>query len=282
MKSFLLIGQSNMAGRGFSHDVSPIVNEKINMLRNGRWQMMAEPIHFDRPVAGVGLAASFSEVLSEQEPSEKIGLIPCAEGGSSIDEWHPSQTLFQHALSETQFALKTSQLAGILWHQGESDAVEGRFENYYEKLHEVFSAFRKELHAENVPIIVGGLGDFLGKSGFGKHCTKHEHINQALMRVAQDNRNTFYVTAKHLTSNPDGIHMDAQSLRIFGLRYFESFINARSVFEPLSEETEKINHLYKREKTKMEQIYILNLKLAHGEMPYERYEEAIQQFMRES
>lgn len=52
MKSFLLMGQSNMAGRGFKHEVPPIYNERIMILRNGRWQMMAEPIHFDRPVAG--------------------------------------------------------------------------------------------------------------------------------------------------------------------------------------------------------------------------------------
>lgn len=42
VKSFLMIGQSNMAGRGFIHEVPPIYNERIQMLRNGRWQMMAE------------------------------------------------------------------------------------------------------------------------------------------------------------------------------------------------------------------------------------------------
>ena len=51
MKSVLLIGQSNMAGRGFLHEVTPLYNENIFMLRNGRWQMMSEPIHFDRAVA---------------------------------------------------------------------------------------------------------------------------------------------------------------------------------------------------------------------------------------
>lgn len=56
--SFLMLGQSNMAGRGFIKEVQPIYNERIQMLRNGRWQMMTEPINYDRPVAGVGLAAS--------------------------------------------------------------------------------------------------------------------------------------------------------------------------------------------------------------------------------
>ena len=39
-----------MAGRGYLYEVTPIYNENIFMLRNGRWQMMTEPIHFDRSV----------------------------------------------------------------------------------------------------------------------------------------------------------------------------------------------------------------------------------------
>lgn len=86
---FLLIGQSNMAGRGFINDVPKITNERIHMLRNGRWQMMAEPLNYDRSVAGVGLAGSFSEAWLSKNAEDTIGLIPCAEGGSSIDEWAP-------------------------------------------------------------------------------------------------------------------------------------------------------------------------------------------------
>ena len=80
MKSVLLIGQSNMAGRGYLHEVTPIYNENIFMLRNGRWQMMTEPIHFDRSVAGVGPAASFAQAWCNANKNEQIGLIPCAEG----------------------------------------------------------------------------------------------------------------------------------------------------------------------------------------------------------
>lgn len=42
MKSILMIGQSNMAGRGFINEVPMICNERILMLRNAGWQMMAE------------------------------------------------------------------------------------------------------------------------------------------------------------------------------------------------------------------------------------------------
>ena len=58
--SFLMAGQSNIAGRGFLKDVAPIYDEHIKMLRNGRWQTMVEPINYDRPNAGIGLSASFA------------------------------------------------------------------------------------------------------------------------------------------------------------------------------------------------------------------------------
>src|SRR5690625_3095357 len=43
--SFLLVGQSNMAGRGFLKEVPIICNEHINVMRNGRWQIMMQPIN---------------------------------------------------------------------------------------------------------------------------------------------------------------------------------------------------------------------------------------------
>ena len=51
--SFLLIGQSNMAGRGFLGEVEPLSDDRMKMLRNCRWQKLSEPVNFDRPTAGV-------------------------------------------------------------------------------------------------------------------------------------------------------------------------------------------------------------------------------------
>ena len=167
MKSVLLIGQSNMAGRGYLTDVPAIYNENTEMLRNGRWQMMTEPLHFDREVSGIGPAASFAAAWSQDHPDEKLGLIPCAEGGSAIDEWAENQPLTRHALAEAKFAMETSELIAILWHQGENDSLNGYYKDYAEKLKAVFNHFRKELGLANLPIIVGELPDFLGKTGFG-------------------------------------------------------------------------------------------------------------------
>ena len=256
MKSVLLIGQSNMAGRGYLHEVTPIYNENIFMLRNGRWQMMTEPIHFDRSVAGVGPAASFAQAWCNANKNEQIGLIPCAEGGSSIDEWSKESTLFRHAVSEAKFAMENSELIAILWHQGESDGRSKKYKNYYHKLNILVNSFRKELGDLEVPFIVGGLGNYLGKSGFGRSCVEYDLINQELLKYVENNRNCYFVTGEKLYSNPDGIHINAESQRRFGIRYFKAYQTKSSIVEPLDNEANMVKELYEREYTMAEKRYI--------------------------
>lgn len=245
-----------MAGRGFLNEVTPIYNENIFMLRNGRWQMMTEPIHFDRSVAGVGPAASFAQAWCEANKNEQIGLIPCAEGGSSIDEWKEEGALFRHAVSEAKFAMENSELIAILWHQGESDGLCGKYKNYYQKLNGLVHSFRKELGASEVPFIVGGLGDYLGKSGFGKSCIEYDLINKELHKYAENNKNCYFVTGEKLYSNPDGIHINAESQRRFGIRYFKAYQTKSNIVEPLDDEADIVKELCERERTIVEKRYI--------------------------
>ena len=53
--SILIIGQSNMAGRGKACEVEPIVNDKLYVLRNGRWRAMYVPVNPDRVKSGINL-----------------------------------------------------------------------------------------------------------------------------------------------------------------------------------------------------------------------------------
>ena len=64
--SFLLIGQSNMAGRGLIEDAIDVDATHIKVLRNGRWQAMYRPVNNDRFFSGVCLAESFAEKYSEK------------------------------------------------------------------------------------------------------------------------------------------------------------------------------------------------------------------------
>lgn len=267
MKSFLMIGQSNMAGRGFVQDVPPIYNEQIKMLRNGRWQMADEPMNYDRSVAGVSLASSFAAAWWSQH-QEEIGLIPCAEGGSSIDEWAIDGILYRHAISEARFAMKTSESTGILWHQGESDSFGGKYKDYYQKLLTIFTELRKELNVPNLPIVIGGLGDYLGKNGFGASCTEYKEINEELKRFALNEENCYFVTAENLTANPDGIHINAISQRKFGIRYFVAFDQKQHVMAPLENEDMAVQIDGDREHTMNEKIYLISHDFALGKMDF--------------
>ena len=66
MHLFLLAGQSNMAGRGEVEAQDRATHPRIWMLdRHGQWVPAADPLHFDKPVAGVGPGLAFARVLVE-------------------------------------------------------------------------------------------------------------------------------------------------------------------------------------------------------------------------
>lgn len=60
LSSFLLIGQSNMSGRGVLTAENRIFDGRILRLVNGRWQTMWEPLSADRVFAGASLAPAFA------------------------------------------------------------------------------------------------------------------------------------------------------------------------------------------------------------------------------
>ena len=177
--SFLMIGQSNMAGRGFKQEVPLIYDEHIKMLRNGKWQTMWEPINYDRPNAGIGLSASFAGAWRLKNKSEEIGLIPCADGGTSLDDWNSNGALFEHAVYQAKIEMKTGKLQGILWHQGENDSFPNSETNRYnEKFSLLIDELRKELNSPNIPLIIGGLGDFLSQGTYAEYFVQYPKVNQ--------------------------------------------------------------------------------------------------------
>ncbi len=220
--SFLLIGQSNMCGRGFREEVAPIENNRIFVLRNGRWQPMFFPVHNDRVTAGVCLAESFADLYAK-EKNVDVGLIPCADGGTSLAQWQKDGLLFDHACYMAELAGRTSTIAGVLWHQGEADCGPARYPFYEEKLNAILDAFRDRLGLTDVPFLLGGLGDFLKDCTHTDHLKNYPHINDALRRIAATRENTGFVPAEGLTANPDNLHFNSRALREFGERYYREF-----------------------------------------------------------
>ncbi|WP_073228623.1 sialate O-acetylesterase [Pedobacter caeni] len=266
INSFLMVGQSNMAGRGYLNDVQQIYDEKIKVLVNGRWQTMTEPINFDRPTSGIGLAASFAGAWRLKNDQEEIGLIPCADGGTSLDDWAVGGALFESAVLQAKLALKISKLSGILWHQGENDSFGGLSALYHDKLSIIVDAFRSQLDAPDIPFIAGGLGDFLSGGRYGKYFTEYNEVNYALQKFAETKPNCYFVTANGLTANGDGLHFDAVSQRRFGIRYFESLLEKKNILAPLAGEDELIEIIQNRPLTKKEQGTLLEIDFARGKI----------------
>jgi hypothetical protein len=275
IQSFLMIGQSNMAGRGFQHEVPLLFDEHIKMLRNGRWHTMMEPINYDRPSAGVGLASSFAAAARLADPAAVIGLIPCADGGTSLDDWAVDGVLFDHAVAQAQLAQRSSRLAGILWHQGESDCFPDKALQYREKFEPIIARLREVLRVPDIPLIVGGLADFLTQGMYGGYFGSYTLVNQALQDIAGSLPDCYFVTASGLEANPDGVHINAAALRIFGLRYFEAFQQGKHIHEALPDEQERLQELYARPLSVREQQMLLEFRFASGALSLEAFQQGM-------
>ena len=226
IKSFLMIGQSNMAGRGDISDVDAIKNPLCYMLRMGRWQPMSEPINPDRSIftskfrSGISLAASFADEFTKAY-SLPVGLIPCADGGTKISEWMPGELLFDHAVMMARLAMRTSTLCGIICHHGESDCTDSDLPEYKNKFLIFAKELRRELGAENLPLIIGEISeDISPKWKLGDNPPK---MNTILAELASEIPFCSLVSSHGLTLKNDGVHFDSASCRELGKRYFKKY-----------------------------------------------------------
>lgn len=159
--SFLMIGQSNMAGRGLLDEAETIDTAHIKILRNGRWQPMFRPINPDRPFSGVNLAESFAEQYA-QTYGVDVGLIPCADGGTSLEQWQPGGLLFDHAVYSARLAQRTSTIAGVLWHQGEADCARELNAVYAEKCTAILAGAAQTIGSVRRSLSAGRSGELSG------------------------------------------------------------------------------------------------------------------------
>lgn len=221
--SFLLIGQSNAAGRGSLADAAPLdtCDGRLLVARNGLWLKMFRPVNPDRKFSGTCLSETFAKAYAEANPDVQVGIIPCADGGTRLDEWQPGEILFDNAVHCAKLAMRTSRLMGILWHQGESDCEPALYPLYAEKLQRMIVGLRAALGMPEIPILLGGLGEFLKDHAERDFLKNYVHINDALQRVADADPRCAYVSAVGLTGNPDNLHFNAASLATFGYRYFD-------------------------------------------------------------
>lgn len=235
-KLYLLVGQSNMAGRGYVEAQDTIPNQHVLRLnKNGEWEIGKDPLHFDKDVAGVGPGLQFGKTLAAADQSAVIGLIPCAVGGSAIENWKAGSFYaatktypYDDAIKRAKLAMQSGTLMGIIWHQGESDSNPVKSATYQENLKNVIASFRHDLDSPEIPFVAGELPAYqiagTDAQGKRKDNPSAEKINEAIENLKTAVKNYAYVTAEGTSDRGDHTHFNAASARLMGIRYAKAMM----------------------------------------------------------
>lgn len=220
----LLAGQSNMAGRGVVAAEDRVAVPRVWMLaRDSAWLPAVDPVHFDKPIAGVGPGRAFGIEIARRTGRD-IGLVPAAVGGSSITAWEPGAYdaatrthPYDDALRRARLAMQRGPLVAILWHQGESDANARLAPEYPRRLLALIARFRADLGAPEVPVLIGQLGQF-------RPWTAHDSaVDAAHREAARTIPRVAYVSSDGLEDKGDSLHFDSASARELGRRYAAAY-----------------------------------------------------------
>ena len=224
---YLLMGQSNMAGRGKVEMGAQLEDRRVLVFtQDQKWAVAKDPLHWDKPkIAGVGPGLSFAKSMADAQQGITIGLIPCAVGGTPLKRWERGGDLYAAALERARAAMTTGTLSGVLWHQGESDSNEKLAATYRDRLSRMFQALREDLGSPSLPIVLGELGRFhVERTG-----KPAEIVNNALHEVVQATPAVAIASSEGLKDGGDKLHFDADSQREFGRRYAAAMLKLFSV-----------------------------------------------------
>lgn len=201
---YILMGQSNMAGRGeITEELKNLSDPSVVMLDStGQWVQAHHPVHFDKPkIAGVGPGLSFGIAMAKANPSVKIGLVPCAVGGTSIDKWVPggydkitNTHPYDDAVKRIQEAMKYGVIKGVIWHQGEGNSSKESSKTYLSKLTELIERVRALAGNPDLPFIAGELG---------RYFALHQNINNVLKELPGKVNHTAVASSEGLTDKGD-------------------------------------------------------------------------------
>ena len=227
---YILIGQSNMSGRGsLTKEFQKEGHPRVFMLsKDLQWEPAKHPLHFDKPkAAAVGPGLAFGVDMAKANAKVKIGLIPCAVGGTAIENWQPgafdkaTQTHpYDDAVARIKVAMKSGIVKGVIWHQGEANSSKEKAKSYLLRLNTLIGRIRAEVGNPELPFIVGELG---------RYRNSYEVINEELAKVPSTIQFTGLASSEDLRHKGDSTHFDGRSANLLGHRFAERMRELQTV-----------------------------------------------------
>ena len=219
---YLLMGQSNMAGRDTRTLASQTTNPRVlAMTADGHWTVAKDPIHQKdgRTEPGAGPGIPFALAMLKSDPNITIGLVPCAVGGTPLKRWVKGGDLYARALERAKLASPSGTISGVLWLQGETDSDKQPWADTYEaRLKKMIQDLRQDIGQPNLPIVVGQIGEFLPVE-------KHPYVDTvraAIRKIPTELTNVGFADSSGLGDKGDKLHFDAAGAQQMGIRYAQA------------------------------------------------------------
>ncbi|MFP6905184.1 MAG: sialate O-acetylesterase [Verrucomicrobiota bacterium] len=229
---FLLMGQSNMKGRGVMPE-EPLRNPQIIMMHKGTddWFLARHPLHLvGSPTdfsgadnAGVGPGLAFAETLAAVQPKTRIALIPCAVGGSNITQWRKGRRNYNETIRRAKLALEQgpkgkTRIAGALWLQGESDSTTvEKIQAYRERLAQLIDDLRADTGVPDLPFIACTIGE-------RKSPELRAKLNAILLDVPKLRPQTACVDGRSFAGYVDSVHFNTATQKEHGRRFAAEYL----------------------------------------------------------
>ena len=231
VKVFLLGGQSNMLGRASASGLpAALANPQADVLF-----YYGSSLTTLRPGSGteIGPEVSFGRTVADAFPAEDIALIKYAVGGTNLhSQWDPSTggtySAFRNTVSNGMAAVAgaghTTEIVGMLWTQGESDA--SRTTAQYQGDLDEFIADVRLRYGANLPFFISRLSDqqtAISAAGLAG-------IRAAQENVAAADPFAYLVDTDGMVFKSDNLHFDTAGQVSLGQAFGQAYID--SVPEP--------------------------------------------------
>jgi hypothetical protein len=235
---FILAGQSNMSGRGDIPQTAAAPNPRIYVFGNNyQWRLAAEPI--DDPHdqvdkvsedknAGYSPALSFAETIVERRPEMSIGLIPCAMDSTTIHDWERNlsdKTLYGSCLKRARAASTMGSVAGVLFFQGESDALDPKKnpdlllspDQWADKFTVLINDWRSDLGLPELPVVFAQIGTNTRPNRYPNWKAIQQQQSSVRLQFCK------MITTDDLALG-DTVHFTTKSYQIIGKRFAEAYL----------------------------------------------------------